>query len=103
MPFNDSDWFRNDDDVRWQYGVPPWGNANFAWVQHFIHHLAPHGMAGFVLVRFSWVKLRAARVFKSSDQATPVSFREGRQPSNELVVACRTQKDSLNQNEASRL
>jgi type I restriction enzyme M protein len=48
-PFNDSDWFRKDDDVRWQYGVPPRGNANFAWVQHFIHHLAPHGMAGFVL------------------------------------------------------
>ena len=44
-PFNDSDWFRKDDDVRWQYGVPPKGNANFAWVQHFIHHLAParHG------------------------------------------------------------
>lgn len=48
-PFNDSDWFRKDDDVRWQYGVPPKGNANFAWVQHFIHHLAPQGMAGFVL------------------------------------------------------
>ncbi len=32
-----------------QFGVPPKGNANFAWVQHFIHHLAPHGMAGFVL------------------------------------------------------
>ena len=40
-PFNDSDWFRKDDDVRWQFGVPPKGNANFAWVQHFIHHLAP--------------------------------------------------------------
>jgi len=48
-PFNDSDWHRKDDDVRWQFGVPPKGNANFAWVQHFIHHLAPHGMAGFVL------------------------------------------------------
>ena len=52
-PFNDSDWFRKDDDVRWQYGVPPKGNANFAWVQHFIHHLAPHGMAGFVLANGS--------------------------------------------------
>ena len=40
-PFNDSDWFRKDDDVRWQFGVPTKGNANFAWVQHFIHHLAP--------------------------------------------------------------
>ncbi len=52
-PFNDSDWFRKDDDVRWQYGVPPKGNANFAWVQHFIHHLSPHGMAGFVLANGS--------------------------------------------------
>ena len=52
-PFNDSDWFRKDDDVRWQFGVPPKGNANFAWVQHFIHHLAPHGMADFVLANGS--------------------------------------------------
>lgn len=52
-PFNDSDWFRKDDDVRWQFGVPPKGNSNFAWVQPFIHHLAPHGMAGFVLANGS--------------------------------------------------
>lgn len=52
-PFNDSDWHRVDDDVRWQYGVPPKGNANFAWVQHFIHHLAPDGFAGFVLANGS--------------------------------------------------
>jgi len=52
-PFNDSDWFRKDDDVRWKFGVPPKGNANFAWVQHFIHHLAPQGMAGFVLANGS--------------------------------------------------
>jgi type I restriction enzyme M protein len=52
-PFNDSDWFRKDDDVRWQFGVPPKGNANFAWVQHFIHHLAPNGMAGFILANGS--------------------------------------------------
>ncbi len=64
----DSDWFRKDDDPRWQwsaatctgspegehsqahqFGLPPRGNANFAWVQHFIYHLAPTGMAGFVL------------------------------------------------------
>ena len=52
-PFNDSDWFRKDDDVRWQYGMPPKGNANFAWVQHFIHHLANTGSAGFVLANGS--------------------------------------------------
>ena len=48
-PFNDSDWFRKDDDVRWQFGVPPKCNANFARVEHFIHHLARQGMGGFVL------------------------------------------------------
>jgi len=54
-PFNDSDW-RADllrDDKRWQFGTPPAGNANFAWVSHFIHHLAPAGMAGFVLANGS--------------------------------------------------
>ena len=48
-PFNDSDWHRSDEDVRWKYGLPPKGNANFASVQHFIHHLVPSGFAGFVL------------------------------------------------------
>ncbi|TWT66716.1 Type I restriction enzyme EcoKI M protein [Posidoniimonas polymericola] len=52
-PFNDSDWHRVDDDVRWKYGLPPKGNANFAWVQHFVHHLAPGGTAGFVLANGS--------------------------------------------------
>jgi len=54
-PFNDSDWsgelLRND--ARWKYGVPPKGNANYAWIQHFIYHLAPHGIAGFVLAKGS--------------------------------------------------
>ena len=50
-PFNVSDWggARLRDDKRWEYGVPPAGNANFAWVQHFLYHLAPRGTAGFVL------------------------------------------------------
>ena len=50
-PFNDSDWSGEllRKDGRWQYGTPPTGNANFAWVQHFIYHLAPTGCAGFVL------------------------------------------------------
>ena len=54
-PFNDSDWGgeRLREDKRWKYGVPPAGNANFAWVQHFIHHLAPTGIAGFVLANGS--------------------------------------------------
>jgi len=54
-PFNDDDWGgdRLREDVRWKFGVPPMGNANFAWVQHFIHHLSPTGMAGFVLANGS--------------------------------------------------
>ena len=54
-PFNISDWGgeRLTDDKRWQCGVPPKGNANFAWVQHIVHHLAPAGTAGFVLANGS--------------------------------------------------
>ena len=54
-PFNVSDWGgdRLRDDRRWVYGAPPVGNANFAWVQHFLHHLAPRGIAGFVLANGS--------------------------------------------------
>lgn len=50
-PFNDSDWSGDllRTDGRWQYGTPPTGNANFAWLQHFIYHLAPEGQAGIVL------------------------------------------------------
>ena len=54
-PFNVSDWGgdRLVEDKRWRYGVPPKGNANFAWVQHMVHHLAPKGVAGFVLANGS--------------------------------------------------
>ena len=54
-PFNDSDWKGEQlkNDVRWKYGVPPTGNANYAWIQHFIHHLAPTGIAGFVMANGS--------------------------------------------------
>ena len=54
-PFNLSDWGgdRLQDDVRWKYGVPPNGNANFAWIQHIIHHLSPSGRAGVVLANGS--------------------------------------------------
>lgn len=50
-PFNVSNWGGEHlrQDVRWKYGIPPISNANFAWVQHFIYHLAPNGIAGFVL------------------------------------------------------
>ena len=54
-PFNLSDW--NDgslnDDPRWKYGLPPSGNANFAWLQHMIHHLSPNGKIGMVLANGS--------------------------------------------------
>jgi type I restriction enzyme M protein len=54
-PFNISDWGgeRLKDDQRWQHGTPPARNANFAWVQHIVHHLAPAGVAGFVLANGS--------------------------------------------------
>lgn len=54
-PFNISDWGgdRLREDVRWKYGVPPAGNANFAWIQHIVHHLAPAGTAGVVLANGS--------------------------------------------------
>jgi type I restriction enzyme M protein len=54
-PFNASDWGqeRLQEDARWKYGTPPASNANFGWVQHFIHHLSPTGMAGFVLANGS--------------------------------------------------
>lgn len=54
-PFNVSDWGgeRLREDKRWKYGIPPEGNANFAWIQHMVHHLAPGGAAGFVLANGS--------------------------------------------------
>jgi type I restriction enzyme M protein len=54
-PFNISDWGgdRLREDVRWQFGVPPVGNANYAWLQHIVHHLAPNGTAGVVLANGS--------------------------------------------------
>jgi type I restriction enzyme M protein len=54
-PFNVSDWYTDAlrDDPRWKYGQPPAGNGNYAWIQHFVHHLSPHGVAGFVLANGS--------------------------------------------------
>ncbi|MCY4630452.1 MAG: class I SAM-dependent DNA methyltransferase [bacterium] len=60
-PFNVSDWggAQLADDRRWRFGVPPKGNANFAWVQHIVHHLAPTGTAGFVLANGSMSSARS--------------------------------------------
>lgn len=54
-PFNTSDWSgdRLREDARWKYGVPPEGNANYAWLQHIAHHLSPNGLAGVVLANGS--------------------------------------------------
>ena len=54
-PFNVSDWSGDllRSDGRWKYGTPPEGNANYAWIQHFLYHLAPTGTAGFVLAKGS--------------------------------------------------
>jgi type I restriction enzyme M protein len=52
-PFNDSDWSGDllRTDGRWKFGTPPPGNANYAWIQHFMYHLNPNGQAGFVLAK----------------------------------------------------
>lgn len=54
-PFNMSDWGgeRLREDARWKYGIPPVNNANYAWIQHFMHHLSPSGIAGFVMANGS--------------------------------------------------
>ncbi|MDQ3758400.1 MAG: type I restriction-modification system subunit M [Actinomycetota bacterium] len=54
-PFNQSEWPTPAilDDARWAHGTPPKGNANYAWIQHFLHHLAPDGRAGFVMANGS--------------------------------------------------
>jgi type I restriction enzyme M protein len=54
-PFNQSEWSTPAilDDARWKYGTPPTGNANYAWIQHFLHHLAADGRAGFVMANGS--------------------------------------------------
>lgn len=54
-PFNIKDWGGSalTDDIRWKYGVPPEGNANYAWLQHILHHLAPNGVGGVVLANGS--------------------------------------------------
>ncbi|MGL5257086.1 MAG: N-6 DNA methylase, partial [Proteocatella sp.] len=54
-PFNISDWGGNNltDDARWNYGIPPAGNANYAWLQHMVYHLSPNGTAGIVLANGS--------------------------------------------------
>jgi len=52
-PFNVSDYALDKDDVRWQYGTPPQGNANYAWIEHIISKLSPRGVAGFVLANGS--------------------------------------------------
>ncbi len=54
-PFNVSTWWnaKLENDPRWKHGTPPGGNANFGWVQHFVHHLSPTGTAGFVLANGS--------------------------------------------------
>ena len=52
-PFNIKDWARTESDPRWKYGVPPAGNANYAWIQHIISKLAPGGSAGVVMANGS--------------------------------------------------
>ncbi|QFG21483.1 type I restriction-modification system subunit M [Actinomadura sp. WMMB 499] len=57
-PFNMSDWYRRTDDPRWRFGVPPAGNANFAWIQHILAKLGPAGSAGVVMANGSMSSTR---------------------------------------------
>ena len=71
-PFNDKDWSGDllQNDGRWKYGMPPPGNANFAWVQHFVYHLSPKGVAGFVLAKGSLTSSKS----KSSKSKSPGEY-----------------------------
>ena len=85
-PFNDSDW-RGEllrGDKRWVYGDPPAGNANFAWVQHFVHHLAPTGIAGFVLANGSMSSSQSGEggVRANTSRTTPSSIVWSRCPAS---------------------
>ena len=77
-PFNISDWGgeRLSEDVRWKYGIPPTSNANYGWLQHILHHLAPNGTAGVVLANGSL----------TSNQTTEGQIRQSMVKSD--VVAC---------------
>ena len=59
-PFNMSDWYRDPGDSRWRFGVPPAGNANFAWIQHIVAKLGPRGSAGVVMANGSMSSLQSA-------------------------------------------
>ncbi|TDC53888.1 restriction endonuclease subunit M [Actinomadura sp. KC345] len=59
-PFNMSDWYRDTGDARWRFGVPPAGNANFAWMQHIVAKLGPGGSAGVVMANGSMSSLQSA-------------------------------------------
>ncbi len=81
-PFNISDWGgeRLRDDKRWQYGAPPVGNANFAWVQHIVHHLASAGVAGFVLANGSMSSNLASRGSRATALQRRFSPQDGDAP-----------------------
>lgn len=74
-PFNMSDWSRSGgmrQDVRWKFGMPPVNNANYAWIQHFIHHLSPVGVAGFVLANGS-MSTQTSNEGDRDEKCTPIT------------------------------
>ena len=81
-PFNEDKWGAAHvaDDARWKFGKPPGSNANYAWIQHFIHHLAPEGRAGFVMANGSL----------TSNQSGEGTIREAiaREDLVDCIVAC---------------
>lgn len=112
-PFNVSDWsgdlLRNDG--RWKYGAPPEGNANYAWIQHFLYHLSPQGIAGFVLAKGSLtsntssegdirkalikanlidciVNLPAKAIFKHTDSSEPLVSQKRQKHTRDTLHRC---------------
>src|SRR5260221_161270 len=77
-PFNMSDWGGENlrQDVRWKFGMPPVNNANYAWIQHFIHHLSPVGVAGFVMANgaMSTQTISGSDIRKTMNETHPVEF-----------------------------
>ena len=91
-PFNDSDWGGEKlrSDARWQFGVPPVGNANFAWLQHIIHHLAPDGYAGVVLANGSLSSQQSGEgdIRRAMIEGVTISESEGTQRHIPGLVDC---------------
>ena len=97
LPFNVSDWRGGllRGDKRWKYGVPPPGNANFAWVQHMAHHLAPTGVAGFILASNSLTSATGVM----GDVGSKTTFPNGSPPTKRTAAGTRLRNQGTGERE----